>query len=153
MKLIIYFVTLLEFAKNQIEFFREQLNAQHKKKIISNNNDNDENIENNFEEFEREIEFEISNENLSYSETETNDNRPDNININSLSNDDLTNFKAFLKENNSCSFDSFLILFINGILPIISMSDLLNNIHYLYYSTINEDFKLYLKFIHFIKKR
>ena len=64
MKLIKYIDTLLEFAKNQIEFFKEQLNGQHKKKIISNNNDNDENTEDNFEEFEREIEFEISDENL-----------------------------------------------------------------------------------------
>ena len=111
MKLIKYIDTLLEFAKNQIEFFKGQLNAQHKKKIISNNNDNDENTDDNFAELERELEFEINDENLSHSETETNDKKPYNININSLSNDDLTNFKAFLNENNSCSFDSFLILF------------------------------------------
>ena len=158
MKLIKYIDTLLEFAKNQIEFFKEQLNAQHKKKIISNNNNNnnnnnEENTEDNFEELERKIEFEISDENLSYSETEAIENRPNNININNLSNDDLTNFKAFLNENNSCSFDSFLILFINGILPIISMSDLFNNNHYLYDSSLNDDFKSYLKLIHFIKKR
>ena len=120
MKLIKYIDTLLKFAKNQIEFFKEKLNALQKKKIISNNNDNDDNLEDNFEEFEKEIEFEISKENLSCSETETNDNRPNNISINSLSNNNLINFKAFLNENNSCLFDSFLILFINGILLIIS---------------------------------
>ena len=153
MKLIKYIDTLFEFVKNQIEFFKEQLNAQQKKGVVSNNNDNDENLVENFEEFENEIEFEIRKENFSYSLTEINDNRPNNISINSLSNDDLTNFKEFLNENNSCSFDSFLFLFLNGILPIISIYDLLNNNHYLYASTLNDDFKSYLKFIHFIKKR
>ena len=57
MKLIKYIDTLLEFAKDQIEFFKERLNEQQKKKIISNNDEKDENIEDYFLEVEKEIEI------------------------------------------------------------------------------------------------
>ena len=83
-----------------------------RKKIISNNDEKDENIEDYFVEVEKEIEYEIINENLSNSEKETSDNKPNNINFTILSNNDSNNYKVFLNENNSCSFDSFLIFYL-----------------------------------------
>ena len=74
------------------------------------------------------------------------------LNINNLANDDLNNYKEFVNEYNSCSFDYYLILFINGILHIISNSDLLKNNQFLYDSILHNDFEFYLNFIHFIKK-
>ena len=74
-----------------------------------------------------------------------------NININNLANDDLNNYKEFVNEYNSCSFDYYLILFINGILQIISNSNLLKNNRYLYNSILHNYFEFYLNFIHFIK--
>ena len=64
----------------------------------------------------KEIENEISKENLSFSDTETTDKMHDNLNINNLANDDLNNYKEFVNEYNSWSFDYYLIIFINGIL-------------------------------------
>ena len=96
----------------------------------------------------KEIENEISKKNLSFSDKETIDKMHDN----NLANDDLNNYKEFVNEYNSCSFDCYLILFINGILQIISNSNLLKNNQYLYDSILHIDFDFYLNFIHFIKK-
>ena len=153
MNMIKYIDTLLELAMNQVEFFKKHLNEQQKKKIYTNTESINENNEDNFEELEKEIEEEISKENSSFSETENFDIINENQNINNLAIEDLNNYKAFLNEYNSCSFDSYLILFINVILPIISNSDLLKNNNYLYDSTLNNDFKLYLNFIHFINNK
>ena len=153
MNMIKYIDTLLELAMNQVEFFKKHLNEQQKKKIYTNTESINENNEDNFEELEKEIEEEISKENSSFSETENFDIINENQNINNLAIEDLNNYKAFLNEFNSCSFDSYLILFINGILSIISNSDLLKNNNYLHDSTLNNDFKLYLNFIHFINNK
>ena len=153
MNFIKYIDNLLDLAINQVEFFKEHLNIQQKKKVNTNDNSNNENIDENLNELEKEIEDEISKENISLSDTENIDKINDNININNLAKDDLNNFKVFLNEYNSCSFDSYTILFINGILPNISNSELLNNNKYLYDLTSNNEFELYLNFINFIKKK
>lgn len=55
---------------------------------------------------EKEVEDEISKENITSSDTETIGKMNGSININILANDYLNNYNALLNESNSCSFDS-----------------------------------------------
>ena len=62
---------------------------------------------------------------------ESDDLNIDNIDFSISTKEVLDNSKAFSNNNNSCSFDSFIILFINSIMPLPEVNDMVNT-NYIY---------------------
>ena len=131
MNLIKYIDNLLQFAKDQIEFYKSNLNIQQKKHLNSQININDENDDDNSDEFLEELENEITNEANNIKDNDFNNLNIDNNEINLSLNISLEYSNAFSNKNKSCSFDSFTILFINSILPLLEYNELLNT-EYIY---------------------
>ena len=151
MNLTKYIDTLLEFAKAQLQFYKSELNSQQKKHIKSQNEINSESEEDNSDEIIQEIEKEINNESNSISDNETNNYNIENIEHSKQTKGCLDNTIAFINNYNSCSFDSFIILFINSILPLLEYNDISNK-NYIYDNTQDNSFEKYINFISYIKK-
>ena len=63
--------------------------------------------------------------------------------------ENLQNIRALLNDNNSCSFDSFIMIFIFSIKPSIDKyKDVYND--YIYDKNILNQYELYIKFINFV---
>ena len=129
---------LIEYSKNQIEFFKENINKKSKFKKELNVVDDECKL------ILKEID-DIISENLYVNliiEGDVNNDLPDKNNIN--------NKKSFYNYNNSCSFDCFISIFIFYILPIINkIKESSKNL--IYNESDNETkYNLYLKIIDFV---
>ena len=154
-QLVTYVDTLFEITEKQIKYFTKQIRTSHrgvsKNKIKNINKEIDKrHSENSDEELYKEIEETSINENDELDETKKENFSSDNeksdeqVDTNNMHNRYfLTNYQL------SCSFDSFLSIFINAIYPSISNKDLSRN-----KKMMNkiQKYKLYIKFIEELDK-
>ena len=148
----IYIDTLISIFKEQNEYFKKEIGNQPKlvnKKIKYGNNENkdldyslDKEIEIMLEEIDQNNEEgeNIENKNSRSSKTNSSNEEDEKEEVNS---NNLNNKKGFKWFNNSCSFDSFLSIFIYSIYP--NIKDSLNNKNIIH--KISKKFELFMKFI------
>ena len=158
--IILYIDKLLIISREQINYFEKILKKQPKKLInINKNLDNKKKDKNESEtdsngSFEDEIDNlinEIENDSdndMMLNEIKSNNSSEGSINIEEENNSNLNKKKGLQWFNNSCSFDSFIPIFIYSIYP---------NIKEIIQNNLNEssknDFTLYIKFINEILEK
>ena len=157
MELISFVDNLINLSTDQINFYKSNINQQQKKiNIYENDCLYNEDIKTVLEELEEpdnnEItKEEIENNNSNYSSIEKINNDDSIIdNLNSLNNK-----KGFLNKYNSCSFDSFISIFIFSIKPYIDINYNIDNYNYIYKKENNNllnNYELYLKLINIINQ-
>ena len=148
----LYVDTLITLYKEQNEYFQKEIEKQpkekkrNKRKSSVDSKESEDSIKLEMENMIKEIEEDKDSENKSGNSiviiSSSSSSKDDSNNLNDIQ-DNLNRKKSFKWDKNSCSFDSFISIFIHSILPLIK--DIINNKKIKKKFTTN--FELYLKFI------
>ena len=151
----LYIDTLITLYKEQNEYFQKEIERQpkEKKRIIRkkevDSNEADESINMEIENILKELDDDKDSENKSEESnfiiSNSSSSKDDSDNLNDIQ-ENLNKKKGFKWDKNSCSFDSFISIFIHSILPLIK--DIIKDKKIK--KKFTKNFELYLKFINHI---
>ena len=147
LELIKYVDKLIDISKDQKEFFKDNINTQIPTISKTNYVDYNKDFETIMKEIAENDESLKMHYKIEVSQNSDNENNSNNL----INNIELKEIKGFLNYNRSCSFDSFISIFIFSIKPFLENNvDILND--YKFEENKESKFPLYIKFIETIEK-